>query len=133
MWTSSAPTRKVVAVAISLRDAGLDVARVFTVPRPAAGWTRQPFREVAGYGRGRSGLVRQPATTATSRQLTPAPGRLSRALVSAICLVVWIATSLGSGEPLYVWPVWVAGPWGAMLLLGTVAGRATYGSRAIGH
>lgn len=43
---------------------------------------------------------------------------------SVICLVVWAATSLGAGHALYFWPMWVAGPWGAVLLLGSVTGRA---------
>jgi hypothetical protein len=54
-------------------------------------------------------------------------------MLSAICLVVWVATSLGSGHPLYFWPVWVAGSWGALLLLGTITGRAACDRRAIGH
>ncbi|GAA4695841.1 DUF1707 domain-containing protein [Pseudonocardia yuanmonensis] len=50
-------------------------------------------------------------------------------VVNAICLVVWVATSLGAGHPLPFWPVWVAGPWGAVLLLGTLTGRRPCGSR----
>ncbi|WP_246393843.1 hypothetical protein [Pseudonocardia pini] len=42
---------------------------------------------------------------------------------TVICLVIWVATSLGAGHPLYFWPIWVAGPWGAMLLLGSVTGH----------
>lgn len=48
--------------------------------------------------------------------------------VNAICLVVWVATSLGAGHALPFWPIWVAGPWGAMLLLGTLSGRRPCGS-----
>ena len=42
---------------------------------------------------------------------------------TVICLVIWLATSLGAGHALYFWPMWVAGPWGAMLLVGGVTGR----------
>ena len=47
-------------------------------------------------------------------------------LAGVISLVVWMATSLGSGELLYFWPMWVIGPWGALLALGTVAGAAAF-------
>jgi hypothetical protein len=42
---------------------------------------------------------------------------------SVISMVVWVATSLGAGHALYFWPIWVAGPWGVMLLVGTLTGR----------
>jgi hypothetical protein len=29
---------------------------------------------------------------------------------------IWLITSLASGSPDYFWPVWVVGPWGAVLL-----------------
>lgn len=38
-------------------------------------------------------------------------------------VAVWLAVSLGSGELIYFWPLWVALPWGAVLLARTVAGR----------
>jgi DUF1707 SHOCT-like domain len=37
-----------------------------------------------------------------------------------IVLTVWLATSLSSGELLPFWPVWVIGPWGAVLLARTL-------------
>jgi hypothetical protein len=40
---------------------------------------------------------------------------------SLICLVVWLATSPGG----YPWPVWVAGPWGVVLLGRTVMAYAS--------
>ncbi len=42
--------------------------------------------------------------------------------VAVIVLTVWIATSIGSGELLYPWPIWVIGPWGAVLLAQTITG-----------
>lgn len=39
-----------------------------------------------------------------------------------ITTAVWGASSLSSGELLYYWPIWVAGPWGAVLLVSTVGG-----------
>ena len=39
----------------------------------------------------------------------------------SINLVIWVMVSLSNGEPVYFWPMWVAGPWGAVLVVGTVA------------
>ena len=44
-------------------------------------------------------------------------------LTGLICLVIWTATSIGSGSLLYFWPMWVIGPWGAVLLSGPVGRR----------
>jgi uncharacterized protein DUF1707 len=41
---------------------------------------------------------------------------------AAIVLVIWAATSLAAGSLIYFWPVWVIGPWGAMLLVQHVTG-----------
>lgn len=38
------------------------------------------------------------------------------ALTGAICLLIWVATSLAQGRPLGFWPAWVIGPWGVVLL-----------------
>ncbi|WP_438874523.1 DUF1707 SHOCT-like domain-containing protein [Symbioplanes lichenis] len=45
--------------------------------------------------------------------------------VNAIMVVIWLVTVIGSGELSYFWPVWVAGPWGAVLVWQTVAGLAS--------
>ncbi|WP_238432971.1 DUF1707 SHOCT-like domain-containing protein [Micromonospora tarensis] len=42
--------------------------------------------------------------------------------VVAVVVTIWAVTSLLSRELLYFWPVWVAGPWGAVLLIRTVTG-----------
>jgi hypothetical protein len=39
-----------------------------------------------------------------------------------IVLTVWATTSLASWELHYFWPIWVIGPWGAVLLARTVTG-----------
>jgi hypothetical protein len=41
---------------------------------------------------------------------------------SMIVLTVWAVTSLASWEFAYFWPVWVIGPWGAVLLARTLTG-----------
>ena len=40
-------------------------------------------------------------------------------LTGAVCLLIWVATSAAQGHPDYFWPIWVIGPWGAMLLAHT--------------
>ncbi|TYC04020.1 DUF1707 domain-containing protein [Micromonospora sp. WP24] len=42
--------------------------------------------------------------------------------VVPVTVGVWVISSLSSGELLYFWPGWVAGPWGMLLLLRTVGG-----------
>lgn len=42
----------------------------------------------------------------------------SWAMVVAICTVIWLMTSPGD----YFWPMWVAGPWGAVLLVSSLFG-----------
>jgi hypothetical protein len=44
----------------------------------------------------------------------------SWATTSVIVLVIWAATSLASWSFLYFWPIWVIGPWGAVLLAQTL-------------
>jgi hypothetical protein len=38
-------------------------------------------------------------------------------------LTIWLATSLSAGGPIYFWPIWVIGPWGAVLLAGRITGE----------
>jgi hypothetical protein len=33
-----------------------------------------------------------------------------------IVTTIWLITSLSAGSPIYFWPMWVVGPWGAVLL-----------------
>lgn len=42
-----------------------------------------------------------------------------------IVVTVWAVTSMAAGVALYFWPGWVAGPWGAVLLVRTVTGLAS--------
>ncbi|MFI9639639.1 DUF1707 domain-containing protein [Micromonospora sp. NPDC051925] len=45
--------------------------------------------------------------------------------VAAFFTVIWAISAVGSRELLFYWPVWVLGPWGAMLLARTAGGFAT--------
>jgi hypothetical protein len=42
----------------------------------------------------------------------------------AICVAIWAAISLISLDLMYFWPGWVAGPWGAVLLVQSALGMA---------
>jgi hypothetical protein len=46
---------------------------------------------------------------------------LSAVLVN---VAIWAAVSIGSDHAVYFWPIWVAGPWGALLLAKTISGLA---------
>jgi Domain of unknown function (DUF1707) len=48
---------------------------------------------------------------------------------SVIVLTIWLATSIAAGDLLYPWPVWVIGPWGAVLLAQSITGRGDDGGR----
>ncbi|WP_281689097.1 DUF1707 SHOCT-like domain-containing protein [Pseudonocardia thermophila] len=69
-----------------------------------------------------------PVAKALSRSAPPAllrtwPAAWAQWLsVGVLTLVIWAATSLAAGHPLYFWPMWVVGPWGLGLLLGGVTG-----------
>lgn len=42
--------------------------------------------------------------------------------VGLLVLGIWAAISLGAGEFTYFWPIWVIGPWGAVLALRAATG-----------
>ena len=47
------------------------------------------------------------------------------AFVAVLVVGIWAVTSLGSGDLTYPWPVWVVGPWGAVLLARTLTTRGS--------
>lgn len=49
--------------------------------------------------------------------------------VSVIVLTIWGLISLSVGELTYFWPMWVIGPWGAVLLLRMLSGWESGGTR----
>ncbi|GIH69649.1 DUF1707 SHOCT-like domain-containing protein [Sphaerimonospora thailandensis] len=44
------------------------------------------------------------------------------ATVSMINWAVWLVAIIGAGHLIYPWPLWVMGPWGIVLLMGTIFG-----------
>ncbi|MER7165877.1 DUF1707 domain-containing protein [Micromonospora sp. NPDC000207] len=99
-------------------DAVLTDLPVTTVPRPAG----YAAAEVAAPTPSDPAAVAQPAPTrsATLRWLADTwEGYLTTV---AVTMAVWGMICLLSGELLYFWPGWVAGPWGAVLMVSTVIG-----------
>ncbi len=47
--------------------------------------------------------------------------------VVLINVVIWAVVCIGSGELVYFWPIWVAGPWGAVLLAQAITTRGLDG------
>ena len=64
-----------------------------------------------------------PARAARGRRIALTAAWGPWLLTGLICLVVWTAVALGGGG-LHSWPLWVLGPWGALLVLGTVVAPA---------
>ncbi|WP_285648690.1 DUF1707 domain-containing protein [Actinomycetospora sp. NBRC 106375] len=66
-----------------------------------------------------------PATVPERRR--PSPLRVAVAVwavVSLINVVIWVAVSVGTGAAVAPWWIWVAGPWGVVLAVHALAGRA---------
>ena len=40
----------------------------------------------------------------------------------AITTLIWLVSSIASQDLLYFWPIWVAGPWGLVLIWQTISG-----------
>lgn len=47
------------------------------------------------------------------------------AVAVSVNVVIWLLVSLSNGDPAYFWPMWVAGPWGAVLFAITISGLAS--------
>jgi hypothetical protein len=74
----------------------------------------------------RSPATTQPATAPTQRgQWGWDDSHSWRAWRSTavIVLAIWAVASLANWELLYFWPIWVIGPWGAVLLARTLTSR----------
>jgi hypothetical protein len=77
--------------------------------RPRTGDEAAPTRREAGRGDG------------LERGLRAAWGVWAAAVL--VNVVIWGLVSISNAELAYFWPIWVAGPWGAVLLAATVFGR----------
>ena len=70
-------------------------------------------------------LPRQPAADNVTRRWL-AQVWSSYFSVAGITVAIWLVSAIASGELLYFWPIWVAGPWGAILIWQTVSGLASH-------
>ncbi len=104
---------------------------------PAAGPTRFAARRP-----GSDPQVTPPTARVTRRpeagslSSMPAPLRvawLTWATAVLINVIIWTAVSLGNGSLEYFWPIWVAGPWGAVLLGSTALWRINRGDGGRPH
>ena len=75
---------------------------------------------VTGHGASPGG--RAPRTTSPAAGCCTCGAAISR--WSASPPSIWLVSSIAAGELLYFWPVWVAGPWGVLLIWQTVGGLA---------
>ena len=53
------------------------------------------------------------------------------AAVVSINVLIWLFVSIGTGDWIYFWPAWVAGPWGVVLVVGTLSRRAEVARRQL--
>ncbi len=70
-----------------------------------------------------SALPPQPPPAAVARRGLPTPLKVLWTIwgaIVAVNVVVWVLASATTAHLIYPWPVWVAGPWGAILLVVTV-------------
>ncbi len=77
-------------------------------------------------------VPRSSAAEATSHGAASVPedtqnlrkGWLAWAGVSGLVNVIWLASWIAAGTgPTYYWPIWVMGPWGVAMLIGTLSKR----------
>ncbi|MEV6768090.1 DUF1707 domain-containing protein [Nocardia sp. NPDC051030] len=70
-------------------------------------------------------LTKPAATKSTSRTRFPIWQRIEGSAwlgVGLLCLFIWAVISMAAGEFTYPWPIWVIGPWGAVLAFRALMG-----------
>ena len=101
------------------------------LPKPHG---RRPAARSAAGGSpaGADGPVPAPVGACGPRGST-ADGWRAWLTTGVIVVTIWLITSIAGGEFHYFWPIWVIGPWGAVLLAHTLTGggRSRSGSRPV--
>lgn len=92
------------------------------VQRPRTGDEAAPARRTRGAGVDRA--ERGDRVDRLDRGLRAAWGVWAGAVL--VNLVVWALVSISNADLAYFWPVWVAGPWGAVLLAATLFGSGRH-------
>jgi hypothetical protein len=94
---------------------------ILDLPRPSRRSGMQPYRAgqpVSGTGWAPPPVRQQKDSGEWLRRLW-----MAWTIAVSVNMVVWILVCLSTAEFIYPWPVWVAGPWGAVLLVTTLMGR----------
>lgn len=99
------------ARAYAARTYGELEALTADLPQPAPQPVAARTAHVPGHGASACGWSGGPSREAAWRNW---------AVVAVIVLTVWTATAIGSTDLPYFWPIWVIGPWGAVLLAQTL-------------
>ena len=138
MRASDADRDRIAAV---LRDAHADgrLAQDELLERLGATYEARTYGELDRLVADLPRPARPPATRSTASPLArPAPAAPAQrqtgrtALTAAwwvwgtavsVNVVIWMFVSVASGSAAYFWPMWVAGPWGVVLLMMTLANR----------
>lgn len=94
---------------------------ILDLPRPSRRSGMQPYRA----GQPVSGSGWSPPVQQQPKEPADWLRRIwmAWAIAVSVNVVVWILVCLSTAEFIYPWPVWVAGPWGAVLLVTTIMGR----------
>lgn len=104
-----------------LADLPLPSGRPVPVSRPAAPTPPRPAPLISTDNRavqhvtGRPGWIRWQYYVWTS--------------IVVLNIVVWALVSIGTASMVYPWPLWVAGPWGIIILAQDVVARLEYARR----
>ncbi|WP_100499029.1 DUF1707 SHOCT-like domain-containing protein [Geodermatophilus chilensis] len=109
------------ARAYAARTYGELEALTADLPRPAA---QPPAPAPAAHG----AVHRTPACGWSGGPSRQAAWR-NWAVTAVIVLTVWIAGSIASSDLQYPWPIWVIGPWGAVLAAQTLGRRGSGAER----
>lgn len=67
-------------------------------------------------------VASEPSTPALRRKQSLRAAWAAWTVAVLVNLVIWGLVSVSAGEAIYFWPMWVAGPWGAVLLAVTLTG-----------
>jgi len=65
---------------------------------------------------------RRPGNRQGGGQAALKAGWAAWAMASGINWVIWLIVGFTSGHLVYPWPLWVMGPWGVILVMGTLFG-----------
>lgn len=97
--------------------------------RSDTAYAAKTFGDLAGITSDLPAAALEPVPRRSAPRISPGVRRAwgSWFTVSLICTVIWLLSVLSGGELVYFWPMWVMGPWGIMLLVGTLGGRGGRG------